>query len=214
MYLSEMFDITKCSRGGRYGDNMKYSNIITEGRSKDLEYTEKKVKGLVDRVTVTLGGQYSGIITKLANEYNELGATIDQLSQRRDELNLRAKEEGEYLFDAEDEVLTRVIDTVSATLTISKKIVDKKSSVDMDKVVSDLVELMPELKEKIDEIIKANTKITELEKSPRLTIKSKVSEAFEPMNVIKNFISKATAYFSNWSDSYKSRLDNILSQVQ
>jgi len=214
MFLSEMIHSYECSGEDYKGTTMKYSNLITEARSKDLEYTEKKVKGLVDRVTVTLGGHYSGMITKLANEYIELSEAIDQLSTRQSELNLKAKEEGEYLFDAEDEVLTRVIDTVSATLTISKKIVDKKSSVDMDKVVSDLIELMPELKDKVEEIIKANTKISEVEKSPRLTIKSKVTEAANPIQAVRNFVSKATSYFHNWSNSYKSRLDAILSQVQ
>lgn len=218
MFLSEMFKSFNSSREGFTGKhNMKFANIINEARQTDLEYKEKKVKDVLDRVTVTLGGHYSGLVTKIVKEYIALEDAIEELNKKRNELNVQMKEEGEFLFNAEDEVLTRVIDTVSATLTISKKIVDKKESFDVEKAFQDLTALVPELKDKVDEIIKANTSVSETLKSPRLTVKRKVEEDVSDDRVdqlVSNFENKVTNYVRNWSESYGQKLQAILAQVQ
>ena len=87
--------------------------MIAGGRKPNLVYTEKKVKKVLDRVTVELTGRQSETCTKLAKKYNEINELEKQLEEMRNSLNTDAKSHVLQYFNAEDEVLTRVIKTVS-----------------------------------------------------------------------------------------------------
>ena len=85
-----------------------------------------------------------------------------QLSEMRDSFNLDAKQHVLQYFNAEDEVLTRVVETASLTLTLSKrtvKVVDPHEEADMEGFYQELLILLPELEDKLKILRQKYTKI-------------------------------------------------------
>lgn len=202
-------------------------HYLAEARRQDLVYNEKKVKDKVnktietlDKVTVELKGAESGVFTKLIKEYVEIEKSIEKLGEKRTELNTEMKSKAEDLFDAEEIYVTRIIETATATIQLSKAAVAKRGDdkVDYEKAFTKLLELMPELKEKGDELIKEFTVPGELgkPKSSALTIKDVKEEVALDEAVIKDlfkiFTDKFKALkksFTSWARSYDSKLKRI-----
>ena len=179
-------------------------------RRSDLTYTETKVKDKVDRVTVELNGNESGVFTKLASRYDRLGKALAVMKEKRDQLNADIKLKAEQLFDAEDIVLTRVVETVSFTMTISKRSkVAPKTTINYEKIAEELAKLIPdELQSKVDEIVKAYTTITEQpDKSPALTVKGKVTEGL--LQSIIMMIGDLLSSIKSWGKSYDAKLNRL-----
>jgi septal ring factor EnvC (AmiA/AmiB activator) len=191
---------------------MKISELLNEGRQQDLKYTEKRIKEVLDRVTVELEGNQSGVMSKLTTRYSRLDKSAKLLAARREELNEKMKESAEALFDATDAVLTRVVDTVSYTITLSKaeKAADKKpkSSTDFAAIVKELSEMVPDLEEKIKELTKKYTELIPAKDTPAaLRVKSKLEEGIlsNAWKSIKSFTSK----IMSWASSYDKRLAKL-----
>jgi len=195
---------------------LKEHLILTEAdenrkRREDLTYTEKLVKKQLDRVIVELNGNESGVLTKLAARYDRLDKAIKVMGEKKKELNADIKEKVEDLFAAEDIVLTRVIDTVSFTLTVSKKSKqDDKIVVDYKAIAEELAKLIPdELQAKVDEIAAAYTTITKQEdKSPALSVKAKVNEGLigDLKAGIVSAIKKVIKSVTSWASKYDRKL--------
>jgi uncharacterized spore protein YtfJ len=128
------------------------------------------------------------------------------LGEKQTALNAKIKDEALDLFDAEDEIYTRVVETVSMVITISKKTVSKTTKTDYEKVLEELVKLVPELTEQVKDLIEANTTTKEVEKSPGLRVD--VNEGLT-LKGIKAFARKALAKVKTWGKSYDRKLDNI-----
>lgn len=181
---------------------------LREQRDPDLDYTEKKAKGAVDKVIVELKGNQSGKFTKLIKEYSSLKVQIDALEVKRVDLNAKIKDETESLFDAEDEVYTRVVETVSATLNLSKKTVVTSTKTDYEKVIEQLLEMVPDLTDKIQELIEANTKITSSTRSPSLRVD--LNEGV--FDWIKGLYAKIKTWAKGYDSDLKS-LNKLISQL-
>lgn len=185
--------------------------ILTEARSLDRVYTEKKVKGLVDRVTVTLSGTEAGVMTKLAKRYARLEASMKAMKEKHDELNQRLKGDVGDLFDAEDAVLTRVAETAQFTLTMNKEI--KKAdtqSIDYAAIVTALSALIDDsLQPAVDKIItKFTTTVPAKEPTKTLKVSKEVmSEGI--ISGIKGFIKS----IMSWASGYDKKLAKLKAQL-
>lgn len=142
-----------------------------------IEYKEKKVKGLLDRVTATLSGTRSGIYTRIANRYKRIDVLIDKLQEQRNRLNEQVKEHVVDLFDAEDECLTRVVETVSLTVTLSKRTPagsKEISDFDTEGFLEELYSTFPDLEKQLNYLKDKYTTLETVEipeKSPALRVK-------------------------------------------
>ena len=180
-------------------------------RRQDLTYTEKEVKKQLDRVIVELNGNESGVLTKLASRYDRLDKAIKVMGEKKLELNADIKSRVEDLFAAEDVVLTRVIETVSFTMTVSKRIKqDDKTTVDFKSIAEELLKLVPdELQSKVDEIIATYTTITkQQDKSPSLSVKSKVTEGLlrDLSQTIVSSVKKMIKSIASWAGKFDKKL--------
>jgi len=196
---------------------MKISELLNEGRQTDLKYTEKRIKEVLDRVTVELEGNQSGVMSKLTTRYSRLDKSAKLLAARREELNEKMKESAEALFDATDAVLTRVVDTVSYTITLSKaeKAADKKpkSSTDFEAIVKELSEMVPELEEKIKVLTKKYTELIPAKDTPvALRVKSKLEEGI--VDTVKGWAKAFLAEIKSWGAGYDKRLAALKKQLQ
>ena len=183
---------------------------LYEARQPDLTYTTKEVKGKVDRVIVQLEAGKSAAFTKLSKQYANLNELIEQLEVKRNELNVETKQLVESYFDAEDEVLTRVVETVSMTATLSKQ-AQPTAKVDYEAVVEELLKLMPELKEKVSELKKAATTMSK-PKSPMLSVKTggTVKEGVEETWArIKMMAKDLYSRMKIWGKTYDRKLSKI-----
>lgn len=186
-------------------------NELFEARDPKLTYTNKAVKGVVDRVIVKLEGIESGRMTKFVKQYKAMQTRLERVSAVKEELNKRIKDEVLELFDAEDEIYTRVVETVSLTATVSKQQKDG-SKVDYEAVVSKLLEMTPELTEQLDALVKEFTTAVKA-KAPGLTVKLPESKLDESaIDVLKALQKAFKAFLKNitsWGKSYDKKLASV-----
>ena len=191
---------------------MKLKDLF-EARNPELTYTEKQVKGQVDRVIVELNSKHSEKFTKLGSRYKTIKEQLEELDGRMKTLNAEIKDQFADYFDAEDEVLTRVIDTVSLTLTLTKKSVSTKTETDYKAVVEGLLDLVPELSDKINDLINVHTSVSERVTQSKLNepkLKEGVSDFWLKVKAfLKSFVSKITS----WGRSYDVKLKKLQVQI-
>lgn len=191
---------------------MKVQDLLVEARQAQWAYTEKRVKGALDKVTLALEGAESGAMTRLAKRYERLDKSAKLLKEKRDQLNIAVKEVGDRIFDAEDALATRIIDTISYTvmLTASEKAESKKPTarIDYESAYSELAKLVPELVEQTNAIRTKYTEMIPAKDTPvGLRVKAKVQEGL--LTSIRVMWTKFMDSVKQWARSYDSKLDVI-----
>lgn len=203
-------------------------DTLNEARDPNLPYDEKRVKDKIKSVTVTLQGNQSGAFTKMLRQYERIERGLDVLTAKRKELNPLVREQGEALFDAEDAVYTRIVETVSATLNLSARSVPQpKETTDYQAVVNALLETMPELEEAINSLIKVHTTISTPEaraagvKVSRATPtvakpvrKKKVGESVEGGNKLQEYLNRVNVIVTRWAQNYDRALARINARIE
>lgn len=195
---------------------MKLQVLLSEARKPGITYTIKETKKKVERVTAVLEGTESAAMSKLAKRYIRLEQSLKAAQEKRDELNERLKNEVSGLFEPEEAVLTRVVETVSFSLTMAKEIekrVPESVKYDYEKIALELAKLIPaELQSKVDEITKMYSTITPASVKPGVK-KLSVSPLEEGMlNTIKKIaaaISDMAKKFKRWATNFDSSLGNL-----
>jgi len=181
--------------------------FLYEARQPGVKYTEKQVKGVLDRVTATLSGTDAANMTKLAKRYARLEASMKAMKEKHDELNARLKGDVADLFEAEEVVLTRVVETAQFTLTMAKEI--KKADteeVDYQSIVTALSALVSdELQPRVESIIAKYTKtVPAKEPIKRLSVsKEVVKEGL--MDWVAGFLKS----IMSWATRYDMKLDRL-----
>ena len=196
--------------------------LLGEARRNDLEYTEEKTKGVVDKVITELKGSESAVATKLANRFHTLGKAIKVMEAKHKELNQQLTGMVEGVFDeATDQVVSRVVQTASFTIAISKQEKAKeKTEVNYEGIYKQLLELVsPELEDKVKEIIEANTKRwTPDPKKPALRVKPLEEGKYTDMAKdalasvvanIKDFAKNLLKKFKLWGRTYDAKLKDL-----
>lgn len=185
---------------------------LFEARQPGVKYTEKQVKNVVDKVTATLKGTDAANMTKLAKRYARLEVSLKALKEKHDELNARLKGDVQGLFDAEDVVLTRVVETAQFTLTMAKEIkkAEGTTEVDYKSIIAALTVLVPdELQSKVDMITEKYTKtIPPKDPIKRLSVsKEVISEGF--WDTLKDKASAFLKSMLSWGTKYDAKLDSL-----
>lgn len=187
---------------------------LFEARQKELSYTEKRVKGALQKVTLALEGSNSGAMTRLTKRYERLDKTAKLLKERRDALNAQIKDVGDRVFDAEDALATRIIETVSYTimLTAAEKAEHKQPSkkIDFESAYGELAKLVPELTEAAQKILEKYTELVPPKDTPvglRVKAKDQVDESIA--TVVRSAFTKFMTWIKSWGQQYDEKLDAI-----
>ena len=189
---------------------MLVQEILFEARqaSPGVSYSVKEVKGKVTAVTAKLEKNKSGVMTKLAARYKEVDLEMKKLIEERDGMNAKIKAELLEYFDAEDAVLTRIVETVSLTAQLAKQTQDS-SKVDDTEVIAKLLEsATPELAQQIAALREQCTVIVKA-KSPALSVK--VNEGL--FDSIKKTIARFAKSIMSWATRYDKKLAKIKSKL-
>lgn len=181
--------------------------FLYEARQAGVKYTEKQVKGALDRVTATLAGSDAANMTKLAKRYARLEASMAAMKEKHAELNTRLKDEVADLFEAEEVVLTRVVETAQFTLTMAKEIKkDDTQEIDYASIVTALSALISDdLQPAVDRIVQKFTKVVPAKPAiKRLSVsKEVVKEGI--LDTIASFLKSMVS----WAARYDSKLDRL-----
>jgi len=196
---------------------MKISELLSEARNPKWTYTPTKVQGVLDRVTIKLNESESPQLTKLAHRIAQLRETTERMELLERELTATVKDEMREVFDAEDIALTRVVETAKFVLTLSKEetaaMKSPTSKTNYESVVKDLVKMMPELQEKLDELIKLHTKI-EQPKDTVAKLSVKPVKLDENIGVtLMRLISQTYKKIVSWAQTYDNRLEALKARI-
>jgi hypothetical protein len=196
--------------------DLTLDEALNEARDPKLTYDEKKVKNILDKVTVKLEGSQSASMSRLINRYHRIDGAMKKMIEHRDKVNLELKGEAESLFDAQDEILTRVVETLSCTIMLSKAEKaankEKKKKIDFEAIVKDLAAALPDLQQRIEEL---TTKYTTLETPTdtvsKLTVKPHVKEGL--FDSVRGWGKRFLNSIKQWAASFDKNLDSIKTRI-
>lgn len=188
----------------------KDSGRITD--DENVIYEVKKAKGEISKVIVHLKGARSAIFTRMARRIDAIDELVKELSVEKTRLRDNAKLSIDKIFDAEDELTTRVIETVGATISLAKATERTSTNFDIDGCLEEIIKLVPHLEKQIKNIITVYTKIETNAVSPALRVASKkVNEGIG--NKINDFITMFVQKIKDWCLKYDKRLNAIKAKM-
>lgn len=173
---------------------------LFESRNPDLEYSETSKE-----VVAVLRRYNSQSYTKLAQKVERISQLESEVKRLKEEVKTETRENIADLFDAEDAVKTRVVETVSFILTLSKDPEPTRTPKYKDILEELSNHLTPELISVLEEL--KNQMVTVTQKSPSLKVKS-ISEG-----VIGSVFSKLKELVFKWGQRYDQKLDRLKQMV-
>ena len=169
---------------------------LCEGRNPDLEYEDTE-----DKVIARLRSYNSQSYTKLAQKVNRIKELKDEVKALEEEFKQEARAHVGDLFATEDAIKTRVVETMSFILTLSKN----PKATETPKYKEILNELTNHLTPELIKVLEGlkTQMVTITQKEPSLKI--------EPLK--ENFIGSYFARLKNavlsWGQRYDQKLDRL-----
>jgi hypothetical protein len=206
----------------------KFMNLVELGATDPTRAVDRDEAGRVlhpdvsydvsaDKVVATLKSYNSQIYTKLAQKIERVTALEAEATKLREEVQQMGRDQIADLFAADDAVRTRVIDTVSFVMKITK---DPKAAetVKYAKVITELGEhLTPELLTVMEGLVKKYTTLQKA-KPAALSYEPKAQTESEELSEgildsIKAVLAKFKSAIMSWGQSYDSKLDALKAEV-
>lgn len=182
--------------------NFKHYLALVEARvqSPDVTYTNTDGK-----VTAQLASHISGKYTKLMQNMDQIATLSAQLEELKEQVKQQRREDVADLFDADDAVLTRVVETKSVVFTLSKD--PKATEAPKYKVILEELEkkLTPDLIKVLTALKAEHVTITQKEPSLKYAAKD-VDESVGSTSVL------ASKVF-NWLPKFDARLAAIKNAI-
>ena len=107
-----------------------------------------------------------GSITRLAHKYQKLNTQLRDVKEQREETLNALRDTVLRQFDPEDEDKTRVLQTNSVRVSINKRTIRN----DMEKVFENISELYKIPRIELDNVVEANTTVSEVEVKPTVKV--------------------------------------------
>lgn len=183
----------------------------------DVTYSAKETKGQITQVIANLSSHESAKYTKLGRNLKRIEWLSEKVSQLKEQVKQETREKIADLFHAEDACRTRVIETVSFTLKMTKD-PEASTSIKYAKVLEELQEhLTPELLAIMEGL--KNKYSTVVEKEPALIKmqdkKATTEESFDAMldegilDTLRQFFHKYLQKVLDWGRKYDAKLEQL-----
>lgn len=142
---------------------LNFSQFIGESEDqKNIERIYDKAGKEVERIIMTLSGSSSAEMTRLINKFVETHELLADAQKTHEEVKDILKDKINKSFEEEEKFITRIIQTVKYTITFSKYVREKKEKVEevnYEAALTELMEVFPDIKEGLKDIIKKHTDI-------------------------------------------------------
>lgn len=183
---------------------------------ENISYETSKKGNDIDKIIATLSRSKSAEFTKLAKKIQEAKELSDKVKKLEAEIKGEAKEAIASLFNVEDEVYTRVVETAKFSLKLSKipepTVTVKYASVIKElrnHLSSDLINILDNLEYKFRSVT---------QKSPTLSFSPKTESMSEDPS---NFFDKLKDYSDRYANAvnkvllnFDSKLDDLENEVK
>lgn len=169
---------------------------LMEARIPDIEYHDDSKS-----TTAKLKSYKSQVYTKLAQKVKRIQQLESEIKSLKEEVKSSAREDVADLFDAEDAVKTRVVETLQFILTLSKDpapTVTPKYKDILDELSNHLTPELITVLEKLKQEM-----VTVSQKSPSLTVK----------DLEEGMFSGLIRKIYNWCNSYDKKLDALKASI-
>jgi hypothetical protein len=203
--------------------------LIVEDRLSDLDAEYKVEK---NKVIAHLKGQKASVFTKFIQRFTELDKTIDNITSEKRELekqrDIKVSEKGDIskkineaifeIFNADEQVMTLVVDCLGSTLTLAKQSdPTKKETIDYVQAWKMVYDLFSNpkygLQVQLDDILKACTIVEENIRKRSLSVKVKEEGILIESSIIDK-IMRFVKYFKKWVKFFKNKKEKVDKIIQ
>lgn len=188
------------------------SSVLEEGRNVELKYKEEKTKGELTKVIVALEGNASQQASKLAKRFARLKKSSDLISKATKEINEKLTSQALGYFDeAADKIATRVVQTASFVISVSKDPVQsEKTEVNYEALYADIIKLIDSsLQPQITALLDAHTKKwTPEAKKPSMTVKPMAEDLVD-----EGLLSAAANKLEQWVEAITGGLKSFRDHI-
>lgn len=165
---------------------------------------ENEIERTADRAIVNLRSHDSMVYTKLAQKVQKIDALEKEIKALKEEVKAEAKQHVADLFAAEDEVRTRVVNTLSFILTLSKT-PNPTVTVQYSKVIAELEQqLTPELVVVLTDLKEKFSTVSQREPSLKVV---PVTEG------IGSYFAKLLDFIRKWGKNYDNKLNQLKKMI-
>lgn len=168
---------------------------IVEGRLPDVDYEET-----ANKVIASLKSYESQSYTKLAQKIEKINELSKEINTLKAEVKQETRERIAGIFDAEDVVNTRVVETIQFIFTLSKDPAATVSPKYKDILSALEKQLTPELIVVLNQLKETMVTVTQKEPSLKLTQKENVGQPID-----QQILQLAT----QWGAKYDKQLDAL-----
>jgi|694.fasta_scaffold11211_20 hypothetical protein len=201
---------------------LNFTQFINEAEDqKKIEYIYDKAGKEVEKAILNLEGSDSAQMTKLMNKFVETYELLKQAQESHDEVKDVLKDKINESFTEELKFVTRIINTVKYAFTFSKYTKAKEETsevVDYKAAMNEMMEIFPDIKDGLKEIIK---KHTEIKKVVKKEISGSIKYTHVTLNeglsdILKGLITKLEGIFSSLYRSLKTiggRIDDKFEKI-
>jgi hypothetical protein len=201
---------------------LNFTQFINEAEDqKKIEYIYDKAGKEVEKAILNLEGSDSAQMTKLMNKFVETYELLKQAQESHDEVKDVLKDKINESFTEELKFVTRIINTVKYAFTFSKYTKAKEETsevVDYKAAMNEMMEIFPDIKDGLKEIIKKHTEIKNVVKKE---ISGSIKYTHVTLNeglsdILKGLITKLEGIFSSLYRSLKTiggRIDDKFEKI-
>ena len=173
---------------------------LFEARLPDIEYQETE-----KQVIAVLKSYNSQVYTKLAQKFERIAQLEEEIKILKDEVKQATRDDVASLFNAEDAAKTRIIETLSVVLQLSKDPEPTKAPKYKEILEEISKQLTPELIVVLEQLKK--TMVTVTQKAAGLKIKP-LDEDNE-----SQLFARVNQLVTNWGERYDQKLDALKAQL-
>ena len=174
---------------------------LFEARNPDLEYQETE-----KQVIAVLKSHNSQVYTKLAQKVQKIAQLEEEISLLKAEVKQSTREDVAALFNAEDGAKTRIIQTLSFILQLSKDPEATKSPKYKDILAVMETKMTPELIAVLEQLKKTMVTVTQKEAG------LKIKELDE--GTAGDLFARLDTLVNNWGQQYDQKLAALMQQAQ
>ena len=179
--------------------NLRNLINLFEARQPELTYSEPSET----EVIAHLKSYNSQVYTKLAQKVERISALEEEIKQLKEEVKQETRDNITDLFDANDAAKTRIVDTLSFIMTLSKDPVATRSPKYKEILEALTNHLTPELIVVLEGLKQSMVTVTQ--KAPALRIRQKDLDE----GIVATIGAKAKNLINRWGTNYDAKLTQL-----